>query len=119
MKLKRREAVKICREMWKELAETGTREKPAYANEFYHQCPLCEYLTYTLNQNDIGNRGGRPACRKYCPLEWPGTSETCFNPGLYHDWITRLDKAKRKEIALQISKLPYKPLPKRGKHEKN
>ena len=120
MKLKRREAVRICREMWKELAETGAREKPEYTQRFYHQCPLCEYLKYTLNQNDIGSRSGEEACRKYCPLEWPGASETCFNPGLYHDWLIYItNKAKRKEIALQISELPYKPLPKRGKHEKD
>ena len=110
----RSKAIRLCRQLWRELAASGDSCKPDWAQQFIQQCPLCHYVQKTLRFHWIGTGHKKDKCIKYCPLEWPGGY--CFvnnQEGLFRRWNGRIDALTtktRKEVAKQIAELPRKPL---------
>lgn len=75
MKLTKREAIRECKRLWKEIEESGlskrefftTREGSYWRTKGYRaDCPLCEYtLQRGLHRKE---ELGRTLCESYCPL---------------------------------------------------
>lgn len=99
MRLTKKKAVEITKELWEWCAKTGEDKEqwPRWKEygDFDADCPLCEYTgRYTFGR-----------CR-YCPLQgmWTPTSGSdCANTGSpYLMWDTSHNKKDRKKYAQQI-----------------
>ncbi len=113
MELTRRQAIQRCRDVWKDLAKTGAKDKEKLPGVRY-DCWLCEYILQLYGfRMTKWYRSGLTCDR--CPFDWPGVDpESNVNPceqSLYRAW--RLTDSKdfkaRKNLAAQIAALPLKP----------
>jgi hypothetical protein len=100
LKYTKREAIRLHRKMWHELAKNGERSKPEV--DAICRCYACQY------DSDKGDN----SCR-HCPLEWPQKEKTwCLQcsqgNGLYAKWATSHSLKRRKALALQIANLPIR-----------
>jgi hypothetical protein len=110
MKLTKKKAIKLFREHWRWLAETGSTIKSNWPghdflkDEIASMCFLCEYM----DQVD-GENGGCDGCL----IDWPG--ENCADKhsigddkGLFAKWWKAKTEKTRQKYAKIISELPEK-----------
>lgn len=112
MNLTRKEAIKLFREHWSWLAETGSINKLEFLNIKKHfvyvNCYLCDYV------GQINHYYGLETNCYKCPIVWLRTNNAeGFAPCIssyYEDWYnTEIDDEKtRKALAREISLLPEK-----------
>ena len=110
MNITRKEALKLTRRIYRELAITGNSYKPNWVIDYKNECPLCEY-TMQFNSGYIGSSYAVSKCEKHCPLQWPKSVKgaVCFGlNGLWYTWANATTPTERKKYAKQISELPYK-----------
>ena len=119
-KITRREAIRLTRMVFNELAESGDKVKPSWLHEYKHDCTLCEYVqqlyTYSgVQRYNIGRHSINPnvlLCEKYCPLQWPKNNKgelICTEKGgLFRTWNNEYNRDTRKKLAKQIANLPVK-----------
>lgn len=106
IKLTKKEAIKLFREHWTWLAETGGNEDSKAQwlidNDYLNiecNCFLCEYVKQKHNNN----------CDK-CPIDWKSnrsTSIICFY-NYFEEWEEAKTVKDRKYFAKLISQLPEK-----------
>jgi hypothetical protein len=101
----KREAIRLHRKQWRELAENGNTEKAMV--EAKQNCFVCQYDNDMLDQNP----GNKPCT--FCPLDWPRDNQSTYamcvlSNGLFTLWRNEKDKNKRKELALRIANLPVR-----------
>jgi len=114
MKRTRREAIRLCRKMWKELAKSGSRNK--YDSATFNsqsivwdigKCTLCQYVSDLTGKHPSGAGVPHSICEDHCPFIWPGG--ICFTEkALFHEWTVECMEG-RKAIAATIASLPVKP----------
>ena len=101
MNLTREEAIRLFREHWQWLAETGSGDKMVFLKEKGHEdilneCYLCEYCNDVIYCDE-------------CPIAWPhlltGEPTICGN-SYYRPWLVSEDVEARKQLARIISELP-------------
>lgn len=102
------EAVKLHRELWRWLAETGNKYKfkwPGWSNidiQIKNRCFMCEYVKENCN---------RFTC-VMCPLKWDENGvygDLCgIENGLHVLWSSQQALEERKKYAAIIAELPLK-----------
>jgi hypothetical protein len=106
MRLTKRKALELTKELWEWLAKDGTRRKGDWPKweelgEFNSHCPCCEYA----------RRNGKwPNHCSYCPLsgKWKGRNEPyecCHGKSPYHLWWFSEEKRECQKYARKIVKL--------------
>ena len=114
MKLTKRKALEICRDLWRWLAKTGTVNKskwPGWKEHgiMAHNCPCCEYSM------DRGHLTG--LCIETCIIKWPGKG--CRNSeSPYLGWENEGRIDERKKLAKKIVALANEALEKLPKANK-
>lgn len=102
MKLTRKKALEICRDLWRWLAKDPDRMKEEWpgwktTGRMAHDCPCCQYVTTKLKScgempcRDIGDSVTPVDFAKaiaLCPLKtlWP---DGCCNSGPFDEWWRR------------------------------
>jgi len=111
-------ALLICLDLWKWLAETGSRHKEdwpgwvevwaqygggAEGDCFRYDCPCCEYVM--REENLEGMDAGDPECSTTCPMrDWFNgrcTSET----QVFVQWFNEESTLRRSELAREMVKM--------------
>jgi hypothetical protein len=116
MKLTKRKALEICRDLWKWLSKRGRSfyDKESWSGWKQHgkmvcDCPCCEYEEQHSNRKLF--------CLEDCLIKWPGGDcESDDSP--YENWKQAATVQKRKKLALEIVALveeALKQLPKANK----
>lgn len=100
----KREALEICRDLWDDLARTGSDDKgswPGWEKHglLYFACPCCHYV---MNKHD-----GRLLCED-CPLltHWGGTylvAPCCDKVSPFDKWARAKTPKNRKKYAKIIA----------------
>ena len=104
------EMERLCKEEWRELAETGNARKSERVMSFINCCPACHIASGNTGSYDELNCGR-------CPVDvWRESAEdfSCQGPDakeLYGLWIYSEDDEERKLLAKQISELEWSWLP--------
>ncbi len=109
MKLTKKKAIKLFREHWQWLTETGTIWKDEWPEHDFEEdpisggCFLCEYL----DQKEA-ELGKNEDCDN-CPIDW-GTSKTCVGDSKspFMKWIHSQTVPTCKKYAKIVSELPEK-----------
>ena len=104
MKLTKDEAVRLSREHWKWLAETGSANKQLWLDDNGYEdincdCFLCEYSYF------------RKAECGACPVVWKDTGILGLEPCMmsyFGQWRKAKTREERKRLAKIISELPEK-----------
>ena len=119
-RLTRKEAIRLTRKAWNELAQTGGGEKPGWLHEYKNDCTICEYVHQLCRYRGVkGFNIGRNSvesnmllCEKYCPFQWPkndnGYSVCTGEEGLFSNWNSERNNNTKKKLAKQIANLPVK-----------
>jgi hypothetical protein len=104
MELTKDEAVRLFREHWKWLAETGgesaDKEYWLFVRGYrvFNHCFLCEYTLNTTSEY-VDN------CDN-CPIDWGGS--ICCGISYFGGWLESNTPEERKRLAKIISELPEK-----------
>lgn len=109
MKLTKRKALEICRDLWKWLAkhpEKGKYNWPMWKlyGQMHMRCPCCEY-----------NSQHSMSCEKSCLIKWPGGGGCCNRESPYFKWT---NNGHEPVYAIEIVKLAEKELRKLKKKVK-
>jgi len=114
-----KEELKECVRIWKYLARTGKRNKPAYTNKYMYACPICEYVWHKYPDIDVHSGTSDRymlGCAKVCPMKSIWISKKGCDGGdesPYSRWVDsryiyadiKGRKAAAKEIQLGAQKL--------------
>lgn len=109
MKLTKKKALELCRDMWTQLASNGDAMKPD--TKFQYNCPCCEYVCQQIPSErglgmscggDGGVDGNDPVL-KLCPLRplWP--HGCCADKSPFWEWCNSPLAKNRKRHALTIA----------------
>jgi hypothetical protein len=101
MNITREKAIRLFREHWRWLAETGSKYKERFVDgDVLNDCYLCDYCNALCSE---------------CPIEWPKVPRVnirvddspCIQ-SYYSCWLFAENEAERKWFAKIISELPEK-----------
>lgn len=126
MRLTKREALEICKELWEWLVKTGGCNKKLWPGWGKYgimrlECPCCEYVKQSRRVSGV-------ACAlSHCPLRklWPrpryseGDEYGCeYLTSPYRKWCNAINAKERRKYARQIVKGCIKALAKLPKRKK-
>ena len=111
MKLTKRKALKICKELWEWLAENPDKQKIHWPDwekygEMSHGCPCCEYRDQRQDQEGFRLSS---YCEKGCLVAW--ANNDCLD-GEFVYWCNMETRKGRTIAALAIVKLCDKAITK-------